>query len=326
MFNRFNQNYLFHPIITYAAIIVAMIFWGISYVWTNIALRSFPVFTLLELRLLIASILLFSFGSLFHWMQKPRREDLKWFLLMALFEPFLYFIGETFGLTRVSPTMASVMISTIPLFAPVVAYFILKEEITWTNIAGIVLSVVGVATIVTANEQKATPTDGIGLLLLSLAVVSAIFYAVVLKKLSAHYNGITLVGYQNVIGLFYFLPFFWIFDVPKLSHLVVYFDSLMSVFMLALFASFIAFVLFAEAVRRIGVARSNVFTNLMPAITAIFATLILNELMVLQQWIGILIVISGLFVSQLQLRKKQLPVTNRTIDASSKRSNSTENI
>ncbi|MGC9151590.1 MAG: DMT family transporter [Microbacter sp.] len=303
MFKSLIENHLDHPIVTYAAIIVAMIFWGISYVWTNIALRSFPVFTLLELRLLIATLLLFGFGSIFHWMQKPRREDLKWFLLMAMFEPFLYFIGETFGLTRVSPTMASVMISTIPLFAPVVAYFILKEEITWTNIAGIVLSVAGVATIVTAHQQQATPTDSIGLLLLSLAVVSAIFYAVVLKKLTAHYNGITLVGYQNLIGIFYFLPFFGIFEAPKMAHLVIRFDSLMSVFMLALFASFIAFVLFAEAVRRIGVARSNVFTNLMPAITALFAALILNEMIVLQQWIGIVVVISGLFVSQVQPKK-----------------------
>lgn len=308
MFKSLGKQSLFHPFVTYAAIIVAMIFWGISYIWTNIALRSFPVFTLLELRLLIATILLFSFGSLFHWMQKPRREDVKWFLLMAMFEPFLYFIGETFGLTRVSPTMASVMISTIPLFAPVVAYFILKEEITWTNIAGIILSVVGVATIVTAHQQKATPTDGIGLLLLSLAVVSAIFYAVVLKKLTAHYNGMTLVGYQNLLGIFYFLPFFVIFDGPKIAHLVVRFDSLISVFMLALFASFVAFVLFAEAVRRIGVARSNVFTNLMPAITALFAALILDEMMVMQQWIGIAVVIAGLFVSQLQLKKTKTQI------------------
>jgi drug/metabolite transporter (DMT)-like permease len=73
--------------------------------------------------------------------------------------------------------------------------------------------------------------------------------------------------------------------------------------MLALFASFIAFVLFAEAVRRIGVVRSNVFCNLMPAVTALFSALILHEILSFQQIIGIAIVIGGLFVSQLQVRK-----------------------
>jgi drug/metabolite transporter (DMT)-like permease len=303
MFNSIRQHRLFLPIITYVSVIVAMIFWGFSYVWTNIAMRTFPVLTLLELRLTIATILLFVFGYSFHFMQKPKREDIKWFLLMALFEPFLYFIGETYGLTRVSPTMASVIISTIPLFAPIVAYFLLKERVTWTNIAGILLSVGGVIAIVSAHQYEARGTDGIGLMLLSLAVISAIFYSVVLKKLTAHYNGITLVGYQNLIGIFFFLPLFLKFDAPKLSNLVLRADSIISVLMLALFASFIAFVLFAEAVRRIGVARSNVFCNLMPAVTALFSALILHEILSFQQIIGIAIVIGGLFVSQLQVHK-----------------------
>lgn len=268
-------------------------------------MRTFPVLTLLELRLSISAILLFAFGYLSHYMQTPRREDIKWFLLMALFEPFLYFIGETYGLTRVSPTTASVVISTIPLFAPVVAYFLLKERVTWANIAGIVLSVGGVVAIVTGHQsQSGAETDSIGLLLLALAVVSAIFYSVVLKRLSAHYNGITIVGYQNLIGIFFFMPFFIHFDGPKLSHLVLRADSVESVLMLAVFASFIAFVLFAEAVRRIGVTRSNVFCNLMPAITAVFAALILHEVLAFQQMVGIAIVIGGLFVSQMQLRKR----------------------
>jgi len=319
MFNSIRQHRLFQPITTYVSIIVAMIFWGFSYVWTNIAMRTFPVLTLLELRLTIASILLFAFGYSFHFMQKPKREDLKWFLLMALFEPFLYFIGETYGLTRVSPTMASVMISTIPLFAPVVAYFLLKERVTWTNIVGILLSVTGVAAIVTAQKLQSSGTERAGLMLLSLAIVSAIFYSVVLKKLTAHYNGITLVGYQNLIGIFLFLPLFLRFDAQKLPHLVLRADSVISVLMLALFASFIAFVLFAEAVRRIGVARSNVFCNLMPAITALFSALILHEILVFQQMVGIAIVIGGLFVSQIQLKKRNQTATCATATLQNKK-------
>lgn len=324
MFNSIRQHRLFQPITTYVSIIVAMIFWGFSYVWTNIAMRTFPVLTLLELRLSIATILLFAFGYSFHFMQKPRREDIKWFLLMALFEPFLYFIGETYGLTRVSPTMASVIISTIPLFAPIVAYFLLKERVTWANIAGIVLSVGGVIAIVSARQQETSATDSMGLLLLALAVASAIFYSVVLKRLTAHYNGITLVGYQNLIGIFLFLPLFLRFDVQKLSHLVLRTDSVVSVLLLALFASFIAFVLFAEAVKKIGVARSNVFTNLMPAITAVFAAFVLHEILAFQQIIGIIIVIGGLFVSQLQLKKSNQTGTFKTNTKHNKRVASTK--
>jgi len=283
----------------YTAITLAMIFWSFSYVWTNIAIRSFTVLTLLESRLLVSSILIFLFGKLTKQLQLPRKEDIKWFLLLALFEPFLYFIGETYGLTRISPTIASVMLATIPLFAPFSAYFLLKEKVSWANIAGIVVSFAGIITIVTVSSDTAAATDPIGISLITFAVMSAIFYATILKKLSAHYNGITLITYQNIIGFFYFLPLFLGIEAPHLGEIVWRTDSIVCMLLLALFASFIAFVLFAEAVRRIGVTRSNVFCNLLPVLTAIFSALILHEVLPAQQIIGMVIVITGLFVSQI---------------------------
>jgi Permeases of the drug/metabolite transporter (DMT) superfamily len=289
----------------YTAIILSMVFWSFSYVWTNIALRSFTVITLLESRLLVATVVMFLFGIFTRQLQLPRREDIKWFLLLAFFEPFLYFIGETYGLKRISPTIASVMIATIPLFAPFSAYFILKEKISKSNIAGIIVSFAGIVSIVTVGSDQATATDTAGVLLIALAVASAIFYATVLKKLSAHYNGVTLVTYQNIIGFFYFLPLFLGIEAPHLHEIVWRTDSIVCMLLLALFASFIAFVLFAEAVRRIGVARSNVFCNLLPVLTAIFSAIILHEVLPAQQIIGMVVVIAGLFVSQINKRVRR---------------------
>jgi len=192
-----------------------------------------------------------------------------------------------------------VMLATIPLFAPFSAYFLLKEKVSWANIAGIVVSFAGIITIVTVGSDTAAATDPIGISLIAFAVISAIFYATILKKLSAHYNGITLITYQNIIGFFYFLPLFLGIEAPHLGEIVWRTDSIVCMLLLALFASFIAFVLFAEAVRRIGVTRSNVFCNLLPVLTAIFSALILHEVLPAQQIIGMVIVITGLFVSQI---------------------------
>jgi len=67
---------------------------------------------------------------------------------------------------------------------------------------------------------------------------------------------------------------------------------------LSVFASVIAFVLFAGAVRKVGVTRTNVFVNLIPVFTAILSWFILDEILTLSKWIGILVVVIGLFVSQ----------------------------
>ena len=115
----------------YTAIVLAMVFWSFSFIWTRVAIHSFQPMMLISLRLLIASVLLFVVSKSTGKFQKLRRKDFKWFLLLAFFEPFLYYVGETYGLTTVESTLASVIVSTIPLFAPIMAFVVLRERIGW---------------------------------------------------------------------------------------------------------------------------------------------------------------------------------------------------
>lgn len=281
----------------YGAVIIAMIFWAISFIWTRIAIRSFDPATLISLRLLIASVLLFVFSILWRKFKRPQRKDFKWFVLLAFFEPFLYFIGETYGLTMVDATIASVIVSTIPLFAPVFAFFILKEKLGLTNIIGIFFSLSGVFLLIymPGNGFSANPS---GVALLFMAVISAISYSMVLRKLSSHYSSIIIVLYQSIIGLAFFFPVFLFVDLPHIGKKVITIQAVEAVIMLAVFASVIAFVFFAGAVREIGVSKTNVFVNLIPVITAMVSWMFMNDQMSLIQWLGIVVVIVGLFVSQ----------------------------
>lgn len=290
----------------YGAIVLSMIFWSFSFIWTKIAMESFQPVTLVTLRLILASLLLYGFARLTKKTQLLRKEDVKWFFLLALFEPFLYYMGETYGLTMMSPTTASVIIATIPLFAPVLAYFMLKEKISWTNILGIIVSISGVMLVIYM------PGSGMeagfwGVVLMFLAVFAAVFYTATLRKISVHYNTFNVILYQSLIGLAFFIPTFMITDYPAIEKLQVSWKSLEALIMLAIFASVLAFVLFAGVVRKMGVAKTNVFVNLIPVFTAVFSWLLLDQYLNFTQWIGIAIVVAGLFVSQLN-KKRKLPV------------------
>jgi drug/metabolite transporter (DMT)-like permease len=72
---------------------------------------------------------------------------------------------------------------------------------------------------------------------------------------------------------------------------------------LAAFASCAAFILFAFAVRKIGIIKANVFTNCIPIFTAFFSFVLLGDKLTVQNIIGMVIVITGLFMSQLDGRK-----------------------
>ncbi|MBP1676385.1 MAG: protein of unknown function transrane [Bacteroidetes bacterium] len=289
----------------YIAVVLAMIFWSVSFIWTRVAIESFPPVMLITLRLFIASVLLYLFSKLSGKFQRIRKEDRKWFVLLAFFEPFMYYIGETYGLTRVESTLASVIVSTIPLFAPVLAFVLLKEKISFANILGILVSLAGVFLVI---YQPATgfSADPLGVALLFFAVASAICYTTTLRKISTHYSTINVIFYQSFIGLGFFIPTFLLTDVGAVSSLQVSAKSVGALLMLSVFASVIAFVLFADVVRAIGVTKTNVFVNLIPVFTAIFAWLFLGETITVTKMVGIMIVVAGLFVSQLGKVKLRL--------------------
>ncbi|HOK36517.1 MAG TPA: DMT family transporter [Paludibacteraceae bacterium] len=282
----------------YIAITLAMIFWAMSFIWTKIALQSFRPITLITLRLIIASILLLLIILLTGNTQRILKKDIKWFVLLAFFEPYLYYLGETFGLTKVSPTIASVIISTIPLFSPIFAFLFLKEKVGLWNILGIIVSLVGVCFVI-YEPRTGFYSEPFGIILLFFAVFSGVFYSIILKKISIRYSTLNIIFYQSVLGLLFFLPTFLIVDLPSIKTIQITHESILALILLAIFASVVAYVLFASVLRRIGVVRSNVFSNLIPAFTAIFTWLILREPLSILKLLGIAIVISGLFVSQL---------------------------
>ncbi|NPA35479.1 MAG: DMT family transporter [Chlorobi bacterium] len=278
---------------------LAMIFWAFSFVWVKQAYESFEPFTVVFFRLLISSVLLYVVLKTIGQLKSMRKHDLKWFALLAFFEPFMYFMGESFGLKYVSSTVGAVIISTIPLFAPIVDRLFFRTKITWLNLSGIIISFAGVLMIILEKDLtlKAPLT---GILLLFVAVFAALGYTVVLKKIPVHYNAVSIITYQNMIGVFYFLPMFLLFDFRNIEISEIKPAAYWSVLQLAVFASSVAFIFFTWSIRVIGITKANVFVNMIPVFTAVFAWWLLDEQLTVKKFIGIVIVIAGVFISQIK--------------------------
>ncbi len=266
------------------------------------AIESFPPVTLVGLRLVIASGILYLYGKATSKLQPLRKKDIPAFILLSFFEPYLYYMAETYALTMMSPTMVSVIIATIPLFAPLLAYLILKERITKSNIAGIMVSISGVLLVIYIPGAGMS-ADIVGVLLVFIAVFSAVFYAITLRKISTYYSITSIILYQSIIGVGFFFPTFLITDLSSVPTMHIMLRPVLALLMLSLFASVLAFVFFGAVVRTIGIAKTNVFANLIPVFTALFSWLLLDHFLTFTQWMGIVVVVLGLFVSQISRRK-----------------------
>ncbi len=284
----------------YISALLAMLFWALSFIWYKEVFVFYKPITLVFLRLIVSSIFLFIVTASVKRLNKIQKEDYKYFLLLAFFEPFMYFIGESFGVSLIPSTLAAVIVATIPLFSPIGAYYFFRERISWMNFAGIIVSIVGVGMVIFHNGFNLNGTNPLGVALMFLAVASAIGYSIVIKRLSDKYNTFSMVTYQNTIGIFLFLPLFLIFEFKHFMSVPITADVVIPILKLGIFASTFAFIFFTFAIKNLGITKANIFTNAIPVLTALFAYYLLGEVLTPIKMLGIAIVISGLLLSQVR--------------------------
>ena len=282
-----------------------MIFWSFSFIWFKVANKTFHPITIVFIRLLFSAILMTAFLVVTKNYMKIKKTDRKLFLMLALFEPFFYFLGESFGLTYVSATVCSVLIATIPVFATIGAWLIFKEKLKAINYAGIIMSFIGVLVFI-LNTDGSLSFNIKGLGLLTLAVLSAVGYNLTLSRLIETYTPVYIVNVQNLIGAALFLPLFLIFDFKYFISTPFTFDMFKPIIELSIFASCGAFILFAYSVKKMGITKANVFSNCIPVFTAFFSFILMGEKLTFQNIAGMVIVIAGLFMSQMNGMNKSI--------------------
>lgn len=286
--------------LTYTLITASVVFWGVSFILTKelfLSEEHITVTILIALRLAIASAVMIPALALTRHLQRIRKEDLKWFLLLALCEPFIYHLCETNGVRLVSGSLASVVIATIPLFVPFGMWAAYRQRIKPSLIIGVLLSLAGVFLML--NGEIGFQGSALqGLLFLTGAVVIAVVYTLLLVKVVNRYHPLVVTTWQNVIGLAYFLPLVFIFDSQSLPLLSWSPKMLLLLLILGIFCSTLAYAGYNYGVRNLGASEACIFNNAIPVFSLITAVAIGQEDFSWLKVIGMAIVIAGVILAQ----------------------------
>ena len=293
------------------ALIASMVIWSVSGIAIKHALAVLPPFTMIVLRFVPSVLLMLIIGlacrgnSLFG-LQKMEWRDLPLFLIAGFCQPFLYYLLETYTYDALnSPTIAETLLSTSPLLSPIFAAVLLRERVTKFNIIGILISTAGVFALSLAGSTNYAIGSYWGILLAFAAVSAAVVDSIMMRKVPAKYSSLSFIFYAQLISLCFFIPIWYFKEGPETIYDLWFQISdsetqiaLWSVAYLTVFASVIAFILFCSALRKVGVTQANAFNNIRPAFTALWMFLFFGEHLPLAKWIGIGMIIVGLFVCQ----------------------------
>ena len=300
-------------LVAVTALIVSMLIWSVSGIAIKHALVVLPPFTMIVMRFVPSVLLMLIIGlvrikhSLF-CLQKMDLKDLPLFLIAGFCQPFLYYMLETYAYDALnSPTIAETLLSTSPLLSPIFAAVLLKERVTKYNIFGILISTAGVFALTLAGSTHYSIGSYWGVLLAFAAVSAAVVDSVMMRKAPMKYSSLSFVFYTQLISLCFFIPIWFFKEGPSVfdngqwtMDNGQFVTALWCVGYLSVFASVAAFILFCFALRKVGVTQANAFNNIRPVFTAIWMILFFGEHLPLAKWLGIILIIVGLFICQKQ--------------------------
>ena len=107
----------------------AIVLWSASFVAMKFAIAEFGPILTVFLRMILAAAVLIFFLPPMAKKQKYQKGDWWLLLLLALCEPCLYFIFESYALTYTTASEAGMVTSLQPIIVAVAAFYFLKEQL-----------------------------------------------------------------------------------------------------------------------------------------------------------------------------------------------------
>lgn len=256
--------------------VIATIFFGMTYVLTKICLNYSTEFHIISFRFLIAFIvsLIFLHKKIF---PIKRKEFLYSLLLGTLL--FLVFIAMTVGVKYSTATNASFLISLSVIFIPFFSWIFNKEKPKKSIFVILIIAVIGIM-LLTLDKNLEFHIGDILCLICSLLFS---FHIILTEKIVKNNNPIALGVLQfGWVSLFSFLVQYQIENMilPKNKSFWI------SLLILSIFCTSLAYIIQNISQKKLSSTLIGLILSLEPIFSGIFGYFFLNEYLSLQQYIG----------------------------------------
>ena len=182
------------PLIAHLCMLCAGTCWGLmAPIGKDAMLNGIDGIDLVSFRVL-GGALLFWLTSLFTKKEHVPVKDILLLGCAGLFALVFNQCSYTIGLNLTSPSNSSIMTTSMPIFAMVLSFFILKEPITWQKASGVLLGCTGAVIIITTSATAGNAKVGNiwGDLLCMSAQLSFALYLSLFKPLIQKYSLFTV--------------------------------------------------------------------------------------------------------------------------------------
>lgn len=290
-------------LVYHLAALLIVLAWGVSFVSTKVlldnGLRPAEIYIY---RFLLAYLLVLCVCHKRLFSNSLRDELL--FATCGLCGGSIYFIAENTALEYTLVSNVSLITAISPLLTTFLIGMIYKSERPSKGIyIGSIVALMGVACVI-FNSSFVVKMNPIGDLLSFAAALSWAVYSLVLRKLNALYSIMFISRKTFFYGVLTALPY--MLTEPEITSPTVLLqaDVWPHMLFLGVFASMIAYVIWAQSVKHLGAITASNYIYLQPIVTLIASVIILSETITIVGYLGCALILGGLWLGDYLTRKK----------------------
>ena len=281
-------------------LVCATLFWAGNFTIGKFAfLENIPPNTLAFLRWCLVWIILFPFTYKEVLKLKDNiKQNLSLFSILG-FTSVCIFTSFTYNALNYTQVInASLFNTAIPVTIILVCFLLKIEKTNIFQISGLLISVLGILAIITRLDLNILLSLNFnkGDLFMIGAIIAWGIYSAYLRKRTFNVSLLALVHIICSFGLIFLLPLF-ILDVAQGKTIEISSNLFYILIYIAIFPSIGSYYCWAGAVSIIGANRAGIFLSLIPLFSTILAILIFNEKFLFFHFIGTVLIILGLFLS-----------------------------
>lgn len=283
-------------LLAYLAAFLGNAFWGLSFLFTRIALQETTPEIMLSLRFLISFALMNV--PLLLGRQRLSLKGKPWLPLLglAVAEPVCFF-SESYGILHTNATFASVMVAMAPIVAILLAALILKEYPARRQLLFCLLPIIGVVLMVLSGKSLGVVTP-LGVAFLLLNCVAVAFY-----RMFNRWSGHSFTAYERTYAVLAVCAVVFTVsalvsvkgDVRAYAAPVCNLRVMLPVLALCLLCSIAANMLVNYSASRMSVAKMSAFSSVITPVSVFAGVVLLKEPFSLMSLLGTVLIIVGIW-------------------------------
>jgi drug/metabolite transporter (DMT)-like permease len=272
--------------------------WGANFFAVQYGTAHMPGLSFNTSRMAVGAIVMLVTALLTVREPWPSRADTVRLLAYGLIGNGIYQYFFVQGLSRARGGSASLILAASPAALALLGWATRTEKMTRFLIAGVVLSVAGVAMVMLGdNIAPATTGTRLGTFYLTLAMLTWAVYATLLRPLTQRVNGLHLTLLTLLGGL---IPLLVLTgpDLLATSWTTLTWRTWAAMAYAGLGAIAVAYLIYYHGLKKLGATRTSLYSNLQPFVAILVAWQFQNDRPTIWQLMGFLCITGGLLLAR----------------------------